>query len=173
MICLRSAIAGAPNAGKSSLLNKLLGTERSIVSPQRKTTRDVLTGLLELKTGNCVLFDCAGLTAEPNDILDELAQQAAIEAIHNASIVLFCVDVSKADWAEDILIRKLINAKMLLPVATKIDLLTEKELKIRLAKLKDLFGFDFLPISSKTGVGIDSLQEKIGEELINVDVPCR
>ncbi len=54
-------IAGAPNAGKSSLLNKLLGRERSIVSEQRKTTRDVLTGLLTLRHCRCVLFDCAGL----------------------------------------------------------------------------------------------------------------
>jgi tRNA modification GTPase len=54
-------IAGAPNAGKSSLLNALLGWERSIVSPQPKTTRDVLTGVLTADRFQCVLFDCAGL----------------------------------------------------------------------------------------------------------------
>ena len=69
--------------------------------------------MLELTTGKCVLFDCADLTAQPNDILDELAQQAAIEAIRNASVVLFCVDISKPDWTEDISIRKFINAKTL------------------------------------------------------------
>ena len=159
------AIAGAPNAGKSSLLNKLLGTERSIVSPQRKTTRDVLTGMLELKTGDCMLFDCAGLTAEPNDILDELAQQTAIEAIRNSSIVLFCVDVSKADWTEDISIYKLINAKTLLPVAIKMDLLSQKNLKTQLTKLEELFSFEFLPVSPKTGAYIDLLSERISEKL--------
>jgi tRNA modification GTPase len=166
------AIAGAPNAGKSSLLNKLLGTERSIVSPQRKTTRDVLTGVLELKTGNCVLFDCAGLTAQANDILDELAQQAAIEAIRSSSMVLYCVDVSKTDWAEDILIRKLINAEVLLPVATKADLLIGENLKTQLAKLEELFGFEFLPISSTTGTGIDSLREDISEKLVKLMSPA-
>lgn len=165
-------IAGASNAGKSSLLNKLLGTERSIVSPLAKTTRDVLTGLLKLKTGKCVLFDCAGLTAQPNNILDELAQQAAIEAIHNASVVLFCVDVLKSDWTEDCLIRRLIIAKTILPVATKDDLLAEKDLKIRLVKLKDLFGYDFLPVSSKTVSGIDLLREEISEKLAALMSPC-
>ena len=51
-------IAGAPNAGKSSLVNRLLGSERSIVSHERKTTRDVLTGVLTLRHCQCVLFDC-------------------------------------------------------------------------------------------------------------------
>ena len=57
-------IAGIPNAGKSSMLNKLLGQERSIVSDERKTTRDVLTGLLTLSHCRCVLFDCAGLVRQ-------------------------------------------------------------------------------------------------------------
>jgi tRNA modification GTPase len=54
-------LAGVPNAGKSRLLNRLLGHSRSIVSDTEATTRDVLTGLLKLENINCVLFDCAGL----------------------------------------------------------------------------------------------------------------
>ncbi|HEC04175.1 MAG TPA: GTP-binding protein, partial [Phycisphaerales bacterium] len=101
-------IAGAPNAGKSSLLNKLLGKKRSIVSSQHKTTRDVLTGLWTLPHCQCVLFDCAGLLADTDNILDELAQGAAIEALRNSDVVIFCADLSKADWDEDIAIRELI-----------------------------------------------------------------
>ncbi|MFC1634772.1 GTPase, partial [Planctomycetota bacterium] len=85
-------IAGAPNAGKSSLLNKLLGKERSIVSDQQKTTRDVLTGVCQLTHCQCVLFDCAGLVTDVDNILDELAQQAAIEALRNSDVVIFGVD---------------------------------------------------------------------------------
>jgi len=99
-------IAGAPNAGKSSLLNRLLGAERSIVSGDRKTTRDILSGPLSLAHGRCVLFDCAGLVLEPDGILENLARQAAVEALRNSSVVLFCVDASKADWVERCFSRK-------------------------------------------------------------------
>ena len=158
-------IAGAPNAGKSSLTNKLLGSERSIVSHERKTTRDVLTGMLQLAHYNCVLFDCAGLIAEPENILDELAQQSAIEALRNSTIVIFCVDISKDDWAEDFEIRKLINSKNIIPVAAKCDLVSKTAFYSLLEKLNYIFGIDFIPISAKTGQGINSLLEKIDSSL--------
>jgi tRNA modification GTPase len=159
-------IAGAPNAGKSTLLNKLLGRERSIVSGSRKTTRDVLTGELSLKHCRCVLFDCAGLVTAPENILDELAQQAAIESLQNSSVVVFCVDVSKADWAEDISIRSLIDPEVLIPVATKCDLLPQQSLAEKTSQLKSLFGCDFMPISAKTGFGIEKLTTEIAERVI-------
>jgi tRNA modification GTPase len=154
-------IAGAPNAGKSTLINKLLGCKRSIVSGERKTTRDVLTGLLELEHNNCVLFDCAGLIIETENILDELAQQSAIEALRNSSVVIFCVDISKDDWSEDYTARKMINTKFLIFAASKCDMVDEKDLSIILNKLKKMFGEDFLPFSAKTGQGIDKLLTKV------------
>lgn len=154
-------IAGAPNAGKSSLVNMLLGSERSIVSHERKTTRDVLTGVLTLAHSRCVLFDCAGLLAEPEGILDELAQAAAIEALRNSAVVVLCVDISKGDWTEDIAVRKWIDAGTVIPVATKSDLPGEDALAGRLGELEDLFGVDFLPISSASGSGIELLREAI------------
>lgn len=160
-------IAGAPNAGKSSLVNKLLGTERSIVSHESKTTRDVLTGLLELEHSNCVLFDCAGLITEPDNILDDLAQQAAIEAIRNSAVVVFCVDISKPNWSEDISIRKLIEPKILIPAATKCDLLVQKSLSTRLAELNEMFGIEFLPVSAKTGSCLEQLRNQIDSQLIS------
>ena len=159
-------IAGAPNAGKSSLLNKLLGRERSIVSEQRKTTRDVLTGVLTMEHFRCVLFDCAGLTAEPNNILDELTQQAATEALRNTSIVIFCIDVSKTDYSEDVAIRELIEPKILITVATKSDLLTEDMLAVRVGQLNELFNADFLATSTMSGTGIELLREAIDRKLI-------
>ena len=158
-------IAGSPNAGKSTLLNKLLGKERSIVSDQRKTTRDVLPGVCELTHCQCVLFDCAGLVTGPDNILDELAQQAAIEALRNSNIVIFCVNLSKTDWSQDAAVHKLIESKFFLPVATKCDSLSEQILPERLAALNELFSADFLPISAHLGTGIESLRETIDTKL--------
>jgi len=158
-------IAGAPNAGKSSLLNKLLGKERSIVSDQHKTTRDVLTGVCMLSHCRCVLFDCAGLLTEAVDILDELAQQAAIEALRNSNVVIFCADISKTDWSEDTAIRKLIEPKILVPVATKCDLIPDRYLPECLVALNESFSTDFLLTSTKTGVGIELLRQTIDGKL--------
>ncbi len=159
-------IAGAPNAGKSSLLNRLLGKERSIVSSQHRTTRDILTGLWTLPHCQCVLFDCAGLLTATDNILDDLAQEAAIEALRNSDAALLCVDLTKADWGDDLAIRELINPNVLVPVATKCDLLGEEDRTGRLARLNELFGQEFVPVSSMSGTGIDILAGAIDDALI-------
>jgi len=167
-------IAGAPNAGKSTLLNKLLGRQRSIVSHQRRTTRDVLTGELTIHGSSCVLFDCAGLLAPSKvegithceTILDELAQQAAIGALRNATAIIFCVDIAKPDWTEDLAVWNLINPSQLTALATKADLVAENKIAERTSKLKSLFGCDFLPLSAHTGAGAEKLKDKIAEQLI-------
>jgi len=161
-------IAGAPNAGKSTLLNKLLGKARSIVSDRQKTTRDVLTSLLTLRHCRCVLFDCAGLMQSPTNILDELAQQAAIEALQSSSVVIFCVDMSKSDWTEDTVIRQLIEPDVLIAVAAKSDLLSENESAKRLARMNDIFDTNFLAMSAKTGTGTALLKDTIDRRLIEL-----
>ncbi len=160
-------IAGVPNAGKSSLLNRLLGAERSIVSGDRKTTRDILSGPLSLAHGKCVLFDCAGLVLEPEGILDELTRRATIEALRNSSVVLFCVDASKGEWGEDISVWRLLEPKVLLPVATKCDLLSKGALATRLARLRESFGADLTATSAKTGSGIETVQDEIDRQILN------
>ena len=168
-------IAGAPNAGKSTLLNKLLGRQRSIVSHHRKTTRDVLTGEFVINGCRCVLFDCAGLTTNPETILDGLAQQAAIQALQNATIVIFCVDIAKPDFTEDLAVWNLFRChcernEVISPVlvATKTDLLSSRDTNERISWLKSLFGCDFLPISSHSGTGLDKLKAQIAERIITV-----
>jgi tRNA modification GTPase len=159
-------IAGAPNAGKSSLLNALLGWERSLVSPQAKTTRDVLSGVLTTDRFQCVLFDCAGLVLKPDDTLDELAQRSAMEALHRCSAVIFCVDATKLDTREDIAVRTLIQPKNILHVATKSDLVSAEELLKRTRELTWLFQAEFLPVSSKTGHGLAHLLGAIEKSIV-------
>ena len=164
-------IAGAPNAGKSSLLNKLLGKERSIVSDKRRTTRDVLTAICTLAHCRCVLFDCAGLVRYPDNVLDEMAQQAAIEALRNRAVAIFCVDISKTGFSEDEAVRKLIQPKVLVPVATKCDLVSKQFLSNRLAELNVLFGFEFMATSAKTGTGIKLLREMVDNKILDARYP--
>jgi len=170
-------IAGAPNAGKSSLLNALLGWERSIVSGQPRTTRDVLGSLLTTDRLQCVLFDCAGLIPaaaplatthdlQPLSPIDELAQEAAVEALRSCHAVLFCVDLTRLDWSEDIAVRALIQPKDVIHVATKSDLLRNDELPEKLHALAEAFRAEFLPVSAKRSHGLKSLLDTIAQSEI-------
>lgn len=166
------AIAGSANAGKSSLLNSLLRQDRSIVSQISGTTRDILTGVLQLEHCQVVLFDCAGLAAsEPAAIIDKLAQQAAVEAIGNAEAVVFCVDISKQDYSEDAAVRDFLKTAELIAAATKADLLSDNEMAERLGRLKKLFGLDFLAVSSRTGEGLMQLKGRIDKVIIGSGQP--
>jgi tRNA modification GTPase len=150
-------IAGVPNAGKSSLFNALLRQERSLVSSQHKTTRDVLAHRFGLPHGDCVLFDCAGLLQDPDHILDHLAQQAAIESLKHCRLALFCVDVTKSDWTEDLAVFALIPGCPVTVVPTKIDLLTPEVLAEKLTATKAVFETPIQPVSSLTRHHMDDL----------------
>jgi tRNA modification GTPase len=174
-------IAGAPNAGKSSLLNALLGRQRSIVSHEPMTTRDVLTGVLTTDRFQCVLFDCAGLlTAQSragtpafaggacprvrrgHDLrIDDLAQQAALKALRTCEAVLFCVDAAKTEWTDEMTIRTLIRAENMVHVATKCDLLNDVDLTDKMRMLTRVFSACFLPTSARTKRGIPDLVSAI------------
>jgi tRNA modification GTPase len=159
-------IAGASNAGKSSLTNTLLGWQRSIVSSEKATTRDVLSGRLELEHNSCLLFDCAGLVPDSKNILDELALQAAIEAIHGASIMMFCIEACKDDYSDDIKALQLVMENFTGPmicVVTKYDQIQEHGDAVS-PKLPDIHT-DTIFTSSQTGIGIGSLKNRIDELL--------
>jgi len=191
------AVAGVTNAGKSSLLNTLLGGERSIVSASKDTTRDVLTGVLKLEKFDCLLFDCAGLAMPARDqsatprpggqaageksasnILVELAQGAAMEAIRTACLVILCIDVAKEDYSEDEEIIELVKEGpfdgstvlttcfaqgRLLSVATKCDLLSGAQLNQKKAQLEKMVGGKLIETSAKTGEGIELLRDLIDD----------
>jgi len=179
-------IAGAPNAGKSSLLNAMLGHDRSLVSDRPGTTRDVLSGILtvvpagpdrvaslpashlKLQTSNglqCVLFDCAGLLTAPENILDRLAQRAAIEALTHCQAVIFCVDAAKPDIGEDLAIRALVQSEAVLYAATKADLLGSAESERAVETLAQAFAGPFLAVSALTGQGLPQLRDLIARSL--------
>ena len=167
-------LAGAPNAGKSSLLNVLLGKKRSIISRHPATTRDVLTGVLELERCNCALFDCAGLSPERNrtNVLENLAWEAAIEALNGAQLVLLCVDAGKSDYAEDIAVRGCFGPKELIYVATKCDLLGTEQLNQKVSELNNIFGARFIATSALTGDGLGDLRGLVDRAILIAAAGC-
>jgi tRNA modification GTPase len=155
-------IAGLPNAGKSSLLNSLTQSRRSIVSSARATTRDILTARLKLDNTECVLFDCAGLSnTPPVDALDRLGQDAAVEALGAADLVLFCHDISCGNSTESVNLLNRFTAKKTIISLTKCDLCAELTDEIP----QEFKQYETVFISSKTGLNIDKLKKLIAAEL--------
>ncbi len=159
-------ITGSVNAGKSSLVNALVGTRRSIVSEQSGTTRDVLQHWLSLNKCDCVLFDCAGLVIEPADIIQSLANTAALKAINDSAVVIFCADITKQDYSIDSEVLHRLSKKPAIYTATKCDLLPAGDTAGKLKKLKKAFGCDFLATSSKNLSGLEKLKELIQQNVV-------
>jgi tRNA modification GTPase len=163
-------LAGVPNAGKSSLLNALLGQRRSIVSDTEATTRDVLTGLLQLEHLDCVLFDCAGLLSQQQQksLMNRLSHEASITALNKAAVVLFCVDAGKDDTNADIQMRQQMTAESVIYIVTKIDTVEPDQLDRKQANLQTIFGAKFILTSSATGAGLDELKKQIEDTLLQL-----
>lgn len=123
---LRVVIAGAPNSGKSSLLNALLGYDRAIVSPSAGTTRDTLEAELELHGFKVVFTDTAGLDARRRGPLERQGMERAARAVAQADIVILLKDCSGPETASDKLAAgrtaKLFKGAKLIKVLSKSDL---------------------------------------------------
>ncbi len=151
---LRVALIGRPNAGKSSLMNALLGYPRAIVTPQAGTTRDVLEEQLSLDGIPVRLFDTAGLR-ETEDEAEREGVSRALHAMQRADIALLLLDGSTPLAPQDMaLVEQTRNAKCIL-LQTKADLPAAWELHA-------LFeGKETLKVSAKTGEGLDALTDAI------------
>lgn len=161
-------LAGLPNAGKSSLLNALLGQQRSIVSDTHATTRDILTGMLQLEQIDCVLFDCAGLLSQTQQdtTINRLSHEASMTALNKAAVVLFCIDAAKQNVDAELQMRRQITAQTVLYVITKIDTLSEEKKNTQREQLNKLFNAKFILTSAATGFGLDKLKQYIQTELL-------
>ncbi len=90
----RVVLVGKPNAGKSTLLNALVGHDRAVVSPIAGTTRDALTATVFLRRGSVMLTDVAGLEAGSDDEIERQMQSQAAAAIESADVVVWIEDCS-------------------------------------------------------------------------------
>lgn len=93
----RILLAGPPNVGKSSLMNRLTGTDRAICAPVPGTTRDVLSAPLKLDEVDCLLLDVAG-TDQAGSAMEADIQAAGRRALAEADVILVVCDASRDDW---------------------------------------------------------------------------
>jgi len=143
---IKLAIAGRPNAGKSSLLNAILGEERVIVSEEPGTTRDAIDVHFTFRGQPFVLVDTAGIRKRPESLVEELAIRRSLKAIEEADVVLLVVDPFQVGDRELKLANHALEAgKPVLLVITKWDLVRKeeapkvrRELKEKLAHLEHL-----------------------------------
>ncbi len=156
---IKAAIVGKPNAGKSSLMNLLLGEDRAIVTPVAGTTRDVLTETITVGGMTLVVTDTAGIR-ETDDLVEKIGVQRAKGAIERADLVLYLIDSSTCINIEDQEILNLIQQKKIIILQNKSDLhtLTDEQQIRRMASEAGL-GDDVpvIPFSATEKTGLDEL----------------
>lgn len=155
------AIVGAPNAGKSTLLNALLNEERAIVSDIEGTTRDTIEETLYIEGVGFRFIDTAGIR-EAGDQIERIGIEKTFEKIADATIVLFLYD---ANITSDNQISQQLDAlnskgKIVFNIANKVDVLSEEQV-ISDAIQEEFKDVIHLPISAKDGYQIDELKQQL------------
>ena len=148
------AIAGPPNAGKSTLLNRLARREAAIVSPYPGTTRDVIEVHFDLGGYPVTLLDTAGIRDSADPVEQEGVRRARVGAA-SADLVLWVIDVSAAGLAVGNSNRNVSKSDTWL-IQNKIDLVMDK-LCISCESESDISSPTTFPISAATGAGMDAL----------------
>jgi tRNA modification GTPase len=152
---IRTVIIGEPNAGKSSLLNRLVGRDRALVSPEPGTTRDYLEEAIVLGPHLLRLVDTAGLNSNPS-ALESLGIEKALEQAGSADLFLWVIDSTLAQPQLPSSLAGLLSAANTLAVFNKCDLPHPRRETLR-------GGFRRLDVSALTGAGFDELRSAIVE----------
>jgi GTP-binding protein Era len=156
------AIVGPPNAGKSTLLNRMLGMKISITSKKPQTTRNRILGILHRPGAQLVFVDTPGVHDASRPLNVRIVDQA-VAAIADCDLVMFMVDASShMPKAETLLLEKIkaVNTPVVL-VLNKTDLVAKEAVLLQLDLWKNEHDFvDMIPISARKGTQVDHL---IGE----------
>ncbi|MBT8370404.1 MAG: GTPase Era, partial [Deltaproteobacteria bacterium] len=153
------SIVGAPNAGKSTLLNRMLGEKISITSKKPQTTRNRILGVLHRSKSQMIFFDTPGVF-QAKDPLNVRIVDTAFATLGDADVVLVVVDVSRPDlMAEKYLVKKLKkqNRPVILAL-NKIDLIEKSGVLEIIDKWSTVYGFkDVVPISARQGTQVEDM----------------
>ena len=153
---IKTVILGKPNAGKSSLLNVLLGEERAIVTEIEGTTRDVLEEQLQLGELSLSLLDTAGIR-ETKDLVEQIGVERARKQAEDADLILYVADSSRSLDESDEEILDLLKGKKALVLLNKSDL----DPVITPEMMKKRTEHPVLMISAKEEQGIRELEDTI------------
>lgn len=150
---------GRPNAGKSTLMNRLLGEKVAIVSDKPQTTRHRLVGILSDERGQMVIYDTPGIH-KPLHRLNRQMVRHALDAMSDADVLCLLVDVSERTGAGDAymldLVGKAEGPRVLL--LNKVDRVKKPDLLPRIAHYSETRLFEeIVPVSAKTGDNCDRL----------------
>jgi GTP-binding protein Era len=164
------AIVGAPNVGKSTLVNALVGTKVSIVSPRSQTTRARVRGIFALGATQVVLVDTPGLMT-PKRMLDRAMISAALGSLDDADVVLVLVDGQKGRdaAAERVTARLRARRRPACLAINKVDIVDKRKLLPMVAGLTagaPVFDRVFM-VSARTRDGVDDLRRYLAERMPN------
>ena len=165
--CGTVAIAGRPNTGKSTLLNRLVGERLSIVSPKAQTTRHLVTGILN--TGDCqfIFIDSPGLQSRHRDALHRTLNRRAADVVRDADVVAFVVDALRYGTEDRAVLERIPEDRKVVAVVNKIDRVKRAAELIpfidRMSKEREFFAI--VPVSARSGKNLPELLRVLREAL--------
>jgi GTPase len=168
---LQIAIVGRPNAGKSTLLNRILGEERALTSPEAGTTRDSIAVDFDFEGTKLRLIDTAGLRRKANITgkIEKLAVADALSAVQYAQVVIVVIDANQPLEKQDNTIAALVEqeGRAIVIAANKWDTVEDKPAYLKAIRqrldnvLAQVKGVPVVPISAATGYNIDKLFKEL------------
>ena len=166
---IRLAIVGRPNAGKSTLVNALLGEDRMITGPEPGLTRDAVASDLVWKGRKIKLFDTAGLRkkAKVHELAEKLSTSDSVRALRFADVVVLVVDVDQPFEHQDLTIAEMATeeGRALVLAVNKWDLVQDKQARLKV--LHDMLGNRLSQVSGVTMIPMSALGDKGLDKLMN------
>ena len=159
---INTVIVGKPNAGKSSLLNLLVGEEKAIVTEIEGTTRDVLEENIIINGIQLNIIDTAGIR-NTDEVVEKIGVERAIKYAKDADLILYVVDSSKKLDESDEKIIDLLKDKQVIVLLNKTDLNMETDEQI----IKKSINKKVIPISAKENKGIEALENEIRDMFLD------
>ena len=153
---VKTVILGKPNAGKSSLMNVLVGEDRAIVTDVAGTTRDILEEHIYLQGISLNVVDTAGIR-DTEDVVEKIGVSRAMEEAKKADLIIYVVDGSRELDENDYQIMDFINDRKAVVLLNKSDL----EPVVSAKEVEERSGHKVIGISAKEETGIDLLEEEI------------